>query len=490
MTLAALDASRALIVICSPASAKSDNVIEDIRLFKSRHPERPVLPLIIGGKPGDAELECFPPPLRFKLDADGRLTDEQVEVLAADAREEADGKDLALATLAAGLIGVSADEVFRRSERGFRRVKRERRGRAWFRGSIAVVFITLVALASAFTYSDALKFADSVSYEIQKQQTLSGIAALVGKFGAIDSAGTSAPKDGPSVTEAISSIGDGATLEPRYARALELLGAGKYQEAEPLLQAVAEDKKRLASNEEAAKALRNLASIAAISDHGKARSYYAEAAELDPHHVEGMFWNGWFQAEAGSLSEAETAYRRVISTAKAKEDDWALYWARLGVGDIRLSRGDLSGAIAAYQAASEMASPGGAGWQRDLPVSYIKMGDILSAQGNLAEALTSYRKGLAIIESLAKADPDNVGWQRELLLSYGRAGLVLARQGESILALDEFYRARSLAAQLKERFADDPQLSQQIVTCDAEIAKLKQAQAAEQGIAQPKQAAQ
>ena len=68
-----------------------------------------------------------------------------------------------------------------------------------------------------------------------------------------------------------------------------------------------------------------------------------------------MFWNGWFQAEAGSLNEAETAYRRVISTAKAKEDDWALYWARLGVGDIRLSRGDLSAAIAAYQAASEMA---------------------------------------------------------------------------------------------------------------------------------------
>ena len=36
------------------------------------------------------------------------------------------------------------------------------------------------------------------------------------------------------------------------------------------------------------------------------------------------------------------------------------------------------------------------------------------AQGNLAEALTSYRKGLAIIERLAKADPDNIGWQRDL----------------------------------------------------------------------------
>ena len=147
-----------------------------------------------------------------------------------------------------------------------------------------------------------------------------------------------------------------------------------------------------------------------------------------------MFWNGWFQAKAGSLNEAETAYRRVISTAKAKEDDWALYWARLGVGDIRLSRGDLSAAIAEYQAASEMAdrlANADAGWQSDLPVAYIKTGDVLMAQGNLAEALTSYRKGLAIIERLAKADPDNTGWQRDLVASYGRVGLVLARQGES-----------------------------------------------------------
>ena len=37
-TLAALDASHALIVICSPASAKSQYVNEETQLFKSRHP--------------------------------------------------------------------------------------------------------------------------------------------------------------------------------------------------------------------------------------------------------------------------------------------------------------------------------------------------------------------------------------------------------------------------------------------------------------------
>src|SRR3990170_2307871 len=75
-TLAALDASHALIVICSPSSSKSHYVTEEIRLFKSRHPERPVIPLIVAGKPGDAELECFPPALKFKFDAAGQVTEE------------------------------------------------------------------------------------------------------------------------------------------------------------------------------------------------------------------------------------------------------------------------------------------------------------------------------------------------------------------------------------------------------------------------------
>jgi TIR domain len=70
-TCAALDASDALIVICSPASAKRRYVNEEIRLFESRHPERSTIPVIIGGKPGDPELECFPPSLRFTLDAEG-----------------------------------------------------------------------------------------------------------------------------------------------------------------------------------------------------------------------------------------------------------------------------------------------------------------------------------------------------------------------------------------------------------------------------------
>lgn len=125
--LAALDASAALIVICSPSLAKSRYVNEEIRLFKSRYPERPVIPLIVGGSPGDAKSECFPPALKLKLDAGGQVTPEPDELLAADAQEEGDGKNLALAKVVAGLIGVSSDEIFRRADRERRAALRRRR---------------------------------------------------------------------------------------------------------------------------------------------------------------------------------------------------------------------------------------------------------------------------------------------------------------------------------------------------------------------------
>ncbi len=48
-TIAALDQSAALIVLCSPVAARRPAVNEEVRLFRSRHPERPVIPVILDG---------------------------------------------------------------------------------------------------------------------------------------------------------------------------------------------------------------------------------------------------------------------------------------------------------------------------------------------------------------------------------------------------------------------------------------------------------
>jgi len=105
-TIAALDASAALIVLCSPASVRSSYVNEEIRLFKHRRPERPIVPVIVCGKPNEAAQQCFPPALRFELDEDGRITDRMAApAIAADVREngKGDGHELALAKVVAAL---------------------------------------------------------------------------------------------------------------------------------------------------------------------------------------------------------------------------------------------------------------------------------------------------------------------------------------------------------------------------------------------------
>jgi tetratricopeptide (TPR) repeat protein len=87
-------------------------------------------------------------------------------------------------------------------------------------------------------------------------------------------------------------------------------------------------------------------------------------------------------------------------------------------------------------------------WQRDLSVSYNKVGDVLVAQGKLDEALKAYRDGLAIRERLAAADRSNTQWQRDLQYSIGRIGGLAYRfvlSGNFFKALEAADQAIALA---------------------------------------------
>ncbi|MGR9107168.1 MAG: hypothetical protein ACU843_09590, partial [Gammaproteobacteria bacterium] len=97
--------------------------------------------------------------------------------------------------------------------------------------------------------------------------------------------------------------------------------------------------------------------------------------------------------------------------------------------------------------------PGNAGWQRDLSVSNAKVGDVQSAQDNIAGALESYRDSLAIREKLAKQDPSNAGWQGDLAFAYWRTGTALkqADPKSKTEARTMVERARDILRQLKIR---------------------------------------
>jgi hypothetical protein len=125
-TVAALEASQFLVIICSPNAARSQYVNEEIRRFKVLGGGARVIPVIVDGEPGDPDYECFPPAIRFRLSADGALTDEREEPIAADARSQGDGREIATQKVAAGLLGLGLDEIVRRAERARKRRNRVR----------------------------------------------------------------------------------------------------------------------------------------------------------------------------------------------------------------------------------------------------------------------------------------------------------------------------------------------------------------------------
>ncbi|HEX6190377.1 MAG TPA: toll/interleukin-1 receptor domain-containing protein [Pyrinomonadaceae bacterium] len=147
----ALRTSRSLIVICSPKSAVSKWVNEEVKTYKALGHAARVLCLIVDGEPNAAPdsglLECFPPAVRFQVTPDGQVTTEPAEPIAADARPGKDGKTNALLKLLSGVMGVGYDEL-RQRERQRQRQRRLRLAAATL-GVFLLIATTYLLVADA-----------------------------------------------------------------------------------------------------------------------------------------------------------------------------------------------------------------------------------------------------------------------------------------------------------------------------------------------------
>ena len=99
-----LDESAALVLLASIASAGSPNVAEEVRYFRHRYPQRPIIPVLIG-PPEAAFRAMLPPSLAFLLDADGVVTVQEYNPIAADPRPGGDGLVMATAKVVGRLVG-------------------------------------------------------------------------------------------------------------------------------------------------------------------------------------------------------------------------------------------------------------------------------------------------------------------------------------------------------------------------------------------------
>jgi tetratricopeptide (TPR) repeat protein len=436
-TIAALDASAALIVLCSPASARSRHVNEEIRLFKDRRPERRIVPVIVTGKPDDAAQECFPPALRLEPDEDGRITGRMAApAIAADVREDGkgDGHELALAKVVASLIGVPPDEVVKRAERA-------RKRQAIIRDAIAAGAVILACVAGYFAHRSREQTSVAAGTAATCASRLPAGQAAEGPQNALEQCITAAEgyqKDAPA--------------DPRDGETARLSNQGKPEEAEhPQVEATQngggglDRTKNAAEDDQDAERLAKADPNVAGSERDLSISYEKSGDAL---------------AAKGALADALKAYRDslVIVERLAKADPANAGWQRdlsiyNKVGDVLLAQGMLADALKTYQdglAIAERlakADAANAGWQRDLSICYEKVGDVLLAQGVLADALKTYRDGLAIAERLAKADPANAQWQRDLSVFHNKVGDVLVDKG----AHDDALRAYREGLAIRER---------------------------------------
>ena len=119
-----LDAARYLIVVCSPSSAASHWVDEEIRYFISLGRIDCIVPFIVDGEPesSDPALECYPPALRSMDDR---------QILGASVQEI--GRDKAALKTISVLLGVRFNRIVDRE-------KRRRRQTALI-GSLSVALI-------------------------------------------------------------------------------------------------------------------------------------------------------------------------------------------------------------------------------------------------------------------------------------------------------------------------------------------------------------
>ena len=138
----ALRASRYLIVLCSPNSAKSRWVDEEIRTFKAMGREDRILALILDGEPNAADVpgqedrECFPPCLKVRVGTDGVPTKEPVEPIGGDLRKGKDGWTAAFLKCVEGITGLGFN-AFARRELRRKRIRQ------------AVAAVALVAMTAA-----------------------------------------------------------------------------------------------------------------------------------------------------------------------------------------------------------------------------------------------------------------------------------------------------------------------------------------------------
>ena len=437
----AIAGSRFLIVLCSPDAARSHWIDDEIACFKRLHQEERILAAIIAGEPFASEMpgreaeECFPRSLRVHFDRRGRPTAQRAEPIAADLRDEGDGRRMGLLKIAAGMMGVGLDDLAQREA--------QRRHRRLYAITAASVAGMLVTSGLAYTAIDARDEARD-----QRREAEGLIGFMLG-----------------DLRSKLEPVGRLDVLDSVGARALA------YYEGQ--------DKKSLTDDALAqrSKALTLMGQIAAsrgdvdgaLRRYREALAGTAEALRRSPKdpqrmydHAQSVFWVGETARLRGDINEAGKQfreYRRLAKRMVAADPDnqtWQLevVYSASDLGIIELAQAQYADAAATLQTSIGAlepflaAEPGNSEYLRLMLEALGFHAEALEADGHLDQAIRQRERQLSLLAPYLAQDRPDAQLRQKAMIAHMHLSRLRFTRGETRIALEQAAAAAKIGSQL------------------------------------------
>lgn len=433
--------SATLVVICSPAAARSQWVADEIRYFKWVHGEQRVFAFIVAGEPKfvGAPGDCFPEPLRVEYDSAGHACG-PAEIVAADARRTGDGRNAALIRLLAGLLGVGFDDLRQREMQ-----RRNRRLTLVAAASLTGMALTLGLAAAAWQARN-----DARRHQGQAEDLVTFMLGdlweqleRVGRIDVLEAAGRK-------------SLAYFSSLQPG-----DLTDATLAQQAKALTQI---GRTRIAETRypEAAQAFatayRRLEALAAR---------YPSNGDMRFERGQAEYWIGYVHWRSGRIALAREWFTRYRDTGAGlvrldpERAEWLgeLAYGHHNLAVLELGAGNLDVARAGFGTAMEVLDRMLARTPGDFSLRFRKadtqswLGTVAERGGHFDEALLRFAGHAAEISALVRDDPGTARWRVRLADALALHASMLRLVGRRAESLAQRQRARELIDAL---VAEDP----------------------------------
>ena len=418
----ALDRSDAMIVLCSPASARSRWVDQELAYFLQKQQTARVICVIAETTPADLPLiEVLPPALRAALPPGG-------EPLAVDLRPGADGRRLARLKMAAGLMDVSLDRLVQRDAR------RRLRVMGAFTAAAVIVALGMGAMTVATLQSRQIARAERDESEGLVAYMLGDLRKQLEPVGRLDVLDGVSGKVLAHYAKARPDQLDDKALAQR-AKALTLLGTIRDQRGDL---AGARD-----AFSQAASTTRELAARAPRDGD----RLFDEA--------QNVYWLAYVEWRQGKTAEAERGFRAYGELAQKlvaldpNNGDWRLEvaYAKSNLGTLLFEQGRAADALVAFNdalrafEAERARAPGDQGRIVDAVDAHAWVADTLVKLGRPRDAYQERAAATTLLADASAKAPDD----KPLAAKSLAAQLALARL-ELDLGRIEQGRARSAQA--------------------------------------------